>query len=419
MAHLVMFLYTAFYIGRIHELFAVLRPLRIVLVLGLLGIVLTLALPPRKRNRLLRLPEVRIVLGLFAVAVVFAPFGVWPGGSLSYIIDTYSRVILFFFLIVMLATSRRVIQHLVWSVLTGVAFLGLFTTFWGASLTTAYGGRAYASTTYDPNDVAMIMVCTLPLAAFAAIALRGVRRVAAAAIAVICVLTIIMTMSRGGFIGLVTVSLLLLFRLGKASLAPRIVILITVGTFLVGVAPAKYWDLMATIWRPSTGGAYAEAGVLPRVELWRRGVNLFAGAPLTGVGIGAFEVAEGLSHAGLGAWVAAHNSYIQLGAELGVVGFALFTALLAISIRNARRVVRAARRDVRLRPLTWIARAVETSLYAYLVEGFALSQAYSPMLYFLIATAAALRLQVERAALAPPRVEAAPLLVRSREVVRA
>ena len=92
MAHLVMFLYTAFYIGRIHELFAVLRPLRIVLVLGLLGIVLTLALPPRKRNRLLRLPEVRIVLGLFAVAVVFAPFGVWPGGSLSYIIDTYSRV---------------------------------------------------------------------------------------------------------------------------------------------------------------------------------------------------------------------------------------------------------------------------------------------------------------------------------------
>ena len=30
MAHLVMFLYTAFYIGRIHELFAVLRPLRIV-----------------------------------------------------------------------------------------------------------------------------------------------------------------------------------------------------------------------------------------------------------------------------------------------------------------------------------------------------------------------------------------------------
>ena len=41
------------------------------------------------------------------------------------------------------------------------------------------------------------------------------------------------------------------------------------------------------------------------------------------------------------------------------------------------------------------------------------------MLYFLIATAAALRLQVERAALAPPRVEAAPLLVRSREVVRA
>src|SRR5690349_16282929 len=100
MAHLVMFLYTAFYIGRIHELFPVLRPLRIVLVLGLLGIVLTLALPPRKRNRLLRLPAVRIVLGLVAIAVVFAPFGVWPGGSTKFLIDNFSRVVVFFFLVV-------------------------------------------------------------------------------------------------------------------------------------------------------------------------------------------------------------------------------------------------------------------------------------------------------------------------------
>ena len=419
MAHLVMFLYTAFYIGRIHELFAVLRPLRIVLLLGVLGIVLTLALPPRKRNRVLRQPEVRIVLGLVAIAAIFAPFGVWPGGSVSYVIDTFSRVIVFFFLIVALATSRWVIQHLVWSVLTGVAFLGLFTTFWGASLTTAYGGRAYASTTYDPNDVAMIMVCTLPLAAFAAIALRGIRRVLAAAVALICVLTVIMTMSRGGFIGLVVVSVLLLFRLGKASLAPRVVILVTVVTFLAGAAPARYWDLMSTIWKPSAGGAYSETGVLSRVELWKRGFNLFLGAPLTGVGIGAFEVAEGLSHGGWGAWVAAHNSYIQLATELGVGGFALFMALIVLSIRNVRRVVRQAKRDARLRPLTWIARAVETSLYAYAVEAFALSQAYSPTLYFLIAVATALRLQIEQPAAAPVPMVAASAMLRPREMTRA
>ena len=217
MAHLVMFLYTAFYIGRIHELVAFLRPLRIVLLLGLLGIVLTLTLPRGKRNRVLRQPEVRVVVGLVAVAVLFAPFSLWPGGSASFLIDNFSRVVVFFFLIVALATSRQVIEHLVWSVLTGVALLGIFTIFWGASLSTDYGGRAYASSTYDPNDVAMVMVCTLPLAAFAAIALRGVRRLLAIGAAIVCVLTILMTMSRGGFIGLVIVSVLLLFRLAKAA----------------------------------------------------------------------------------------------------------------------------------------------------------------------------------------------------------
>jgi len=418
MAHLVMFLYTAFYIGRIHELVAFLRPLRIVLLLGLLGIVLTLTLPRGKRNRVLRQPEVRVVVGLVAVAVLFAPFSLWPGGSASFLIDNFSRVVVFFFLIVALATSRQVIEHLVWSVLTGVALLGIFTIFWGASLSTDYGGRAYASSTYDPNDDAMVMVCTLPLAAFAAIALRGVRRLLAIGAAIVCVLTILMTMSRGGFIGLVIVSVLLLFRLGKASLAPRVLILITVATFLAGAAPAKYWQVMATIWRPTSGGAYVESGLLPRVELWKRGVGFFLAAPLTGVGVGAFEVAEGRSHGGSGAWMTAHNSFVQLGAELGVFGFTLFLTLIALGIRDARRVVRAAKRDVRLRPLTWVARAVEMSLYAYVVEGFALSQAYSPMLYFLIALAVALRLQVERAAPAPARVVAAPVVLRPRTATK-
>ena len=84
MAHLVMFLYTAFYIGRIHELVAFLRPLRIVLLLGLLGIVLTLTLPRGKRNRVLRQPEVRRRDSPFAgeratgVRLVLLPENGWP-----------------------------------------------------------------------------------------------------------------------------------------------------------------------------------------------------------------------------------------------------------------------------------------------------------------------------------------------------
>jgi len=166
-------------------------------------------------------------------------------------------------------------------------------------------------------------------------------------------------------------------------------------TILATAAPARYWDVMSTIWSPRAGGEYLESGVFSRIALWEGGLNLFLDDPLTGAGIGMYEVAEGLSHGGRGKWSAAHNSFIQVAAELGILGLALFAALIVVSLRNARQAVRAAKSEVRLRPLAWIAVAVETSLYAYVVEGFALSQAYSPMLYFLIGIATALRLQVE------------------------
>jgi putative inorganic carbon (HCO3(-)) transporter len=410
MAQLAMFLYTAFYLGRLHEIFPVLASARIVFVLAVLSIVFTLARARRKRNPVFAQREVQIVLALGVLAMLFTPFSVWSGGSWTFLTDSFSRLLVFFLLVVALARSRRAIETMLWSVLVGLAALGLCT-IWGRSIATIYGERAYASVTYDPNDVAMMMVCALPLAAFAAVALRGVRRLLAIGAVLVCVLTIILTMSRGGFIGLVVVSVLLLLRLGTASLAPRLVILAIVAALLMAAAPARYWELMSTIWAPTLGGEYLEAGVFTRVALWKGGVQLFLTNPLTGVGIGMYEVAEGLSHGGRGKWSAAHNSFLQIATELGLVGIVLFASLVVLSVRNARRTLRLARTDERLRDLTWIAAAVETSFYAYIVEGFALSQAYSPMLYFLVGVAIALRLEAQRRLRAPsPAV--APALAR-------
>jgi O-antigen ligase len=157
----------------------------------------------------------------------------------------------------------------------------------------------------------------------------------------------------------------------------------------------EYWSRMSTIWSPK-GGGYDESGIFTRLELWQHGVKLFMNNAVTGVGIGMYATAEGLSHGGRGRWTAAHNSFTQLATDLGVIGFALFVLTLVVAIRNARRAIRAARSAGGLDDVAWLAPAVETSLYAYVVMGFALSQAYAAMLYFLIGAAAALRLVVER-----------------------
>jgi O-antigen ligase len=373
---------------RVHEL--LILPPRAVLVVGGLTVLLALMTPLAYRNSLWTQRETQIVFALSVLAVLSAPLGLWPGGSMSFLQRSYATPV-FFALVVVLATSARVIQKLVWSLLLGVGVLGMFTIV-GSS---AVAGRATSGTIYDPNDTAMVMVLTLPLAAFAAVDLRGVGRVMAAGVAVVCVLATIMTVSRGGFVGLTFVCILLLFRLGTTRLVPRLMTVVATVAVLVVAAPTQYWARMSTIWN-TTGGGYDQTGVFSRVELWQQGLRLFMENAVIGVGIGMYETAEGLSHGGRGKWSAAHNSFIQIATELGIAGLVLFVVLLVMGIRNARRARQAARDRPELHRLAGLAAGVEVALYAYLILGSALSQAYSSMLYLLIGLATVLRLQLER-----------------------
>lgn len=97
--------------------------------------------------------------------------------------------------------------------------------------------------------------------------------------------------------------------------------------------------------------------------------------PVLGSGPGTFTVAEGLAHEG-GKWSAAHNSFVQIGAELGVSGLALFILILYSSLASVRQ------RDGTSR---WFEQGVEVGLYAFCVGGFFLSWAYSYAFYFFIA----------------------------------
>ena len=113
--------------------------------------------------------------------------------------------------------------------------------------------------------------------------------------------------------------------------------------------------------------------------------------PLLGVGAGAFEVAEGSLHQGVGKWNAPHNSFIQVGAELGVGGLVLFVFLIYRAVKNCRTVIRLARNDSRLQPYLCLGHGFEISLSAYIVAGSALSQGYTSLLYFLIGMSVVLK----------------------------
>jgi O-antigen ligase len=93
-----------------------------------------------------------------------------------------------------------------------------------------------------------------------------------------------------------------------------------------------------------------------------------------------------------GAWVTAHNAFIQIGAELGLGGFVLFILLILTSIRWMRRLQKKyATRPGDFKNHLWLTTALEVSLWGYVATAVFLSAAYFAMFYFLIALCCILR----------------------------
>ena len=415
MAQLALCGFALFYIGRVHELFSFLQPLRIVLILTALSVITAILLPSSEKHTIRHEREVRILILLAALGVVLVPVSVWPAQSLKVLIAHFLRLVVFFGLIAMVASTSRAATRLVLSVLIASTLLSVFA-FLNAPTLLESGGRAFASETYDRNDIALVIDCILPLAILGAVAMSGWRRLLAIVTAGIGIIAVVNTMSRGGFIGLLVVGLLLVFRWNTVSMVRRIAAIGVGAVVVLFAVPDRYWYAVETLLNlnPTIDEGYLESGLLGRTEIWKQGLVLMAKYSVIGAGIGGFEVAEGLSHSGVGKWSAAHNSFIQVGTELGIVGLAAFVALFVVSIRNVRAVVRAARSNAVLAPLEWIASGVEIALYTFIVVGFALSAAYTPLLYFLFGMSTALRLQSQRQTAAPVPVEAVTPRVRSR-----
>src|SRR5207247_6481381 len=90
-------------------------------------------------------------------------------------------------------------------------------------------------------------------------------------------------------------------------------------------------------------------------------------------------------------WGAAHNTFIQVGAELGVPGLLLFIGLIATAFRSLRRVTRLAGRSGPAgTDLSRLAQALTAALIGFVTGSFFLSLAYHDILYTLLAFTLAL-----------------------------
>ncbi len=244
----------------------------------------------------------------------------------------------------------------------------------------------------DPNLLAAVLVVAFVLAVALTATVRSpAARSALIGAAGLALLSVFLTASRGGLVGLIAA-------LGTGIVLARGRRAAAIGGALVVVAASV---LYVGLFDPGVAHRYSTAdGGNGRTDLWKVGWRMAEANPVRGVGAGNFRDSSAhyvLAEPGAiedSAFIIdqprfAHNVYLEVLAELGVVGLALFLALVGAAIgtgvQAARRFARVGDADMEL-----LSRAVVVALVALLAMDFFLSDQFSKQLWLLLALCPAL-----------------------------
>jgi O-antigen ligase len=368
-------------VGRIHQLFPPLTLLRPALVSAFIAIALVMWSPATLQGvyQAFRFPTTKCVAGLLFWVAVSVPGALWPGGSVTILVQYYLKLAIMYLVLVAAVRGPRDVERL-------ALMYFLSVTLYSAVVVVRKGpplDRLGALYYYDANDFATLVVTALPLGVHFIFTRQAFwRRLIGIGGLAIMTLAFVWSGSRGGFIGLLVVAAFLLFGYTAIRASRRLFAAVIVTVALFGVAGQSYWERMRTILAPEQDYNMTEEG--GRMQVWKRGIGYMLQRPVTGVGAGNFATAEGRlsplaerQSRGRGLkWSAAHSSYVQVGAELGIPGLLLFLGLFLGAFRALRRA--------------WpppLAQALMGSLVGFLAGAVFLSLAYADMPYILLSLA--------------------------------
>jgi O-antigen ligase len=232
-------------------------------------------------------------------------------------------------------------------------------------------GRAIWNKIYaNPNDLGGITLLMLGLALAIATVKTQDRRVrrAVALLVPVMLLVILLTQSRGVFIGLlVGFGPTLLAQIKRRpSIAVPVLIVVCVVAVLV---PAASWHRLEGITKltsfESAAQADPEGSAKGRLKIVGIAWRIFTNNPVLGVGIGCYNEANALYAPELGRRDA-HNTYLSLAAEMGLPGLLLWLGLVGSVLAQVRRRRASLEADDRTIQVLWIERAVIAFLVASL-----------------------------------------------------
>ena len=404
---LMLFVLVLLSISRIHQHFGFLAALRPALVLVIAAFGLAFLAPSGLAYRNLRSPPAKLMLAIVGMACISVPFGISMGGSARFLLDTYFKVILAYVLVMLALRGPREIYQFTWAWVLACGILTWMATF-VFRLGSAGGVRRLGGLyTYDSNDLGLVLIIGIPLtiALFEVSGRYG--RSVCAGILLLTGLSLARSGSRGAFVGLIVVGAAFLWQASHIQVRHRLTAVAVIAAALIAAAPFGYWEQIESLTRPTEDYNWeAETG---RRMIALRGLSYMAERPLSGLGVSNFPKAEwtisemaqdefrerGIKGS------AAHNTWLQAAAEMGVPGLILWVMFVFGTMftvgREGRRLPPSWRRgDPEQQVLFASARYLPLSILGFATTSLFVSFAYLDPMYYLAAMSAAVLVSIRR-----------------------
>jgi O-antigen ligase len=316
------------------------KPYGLVLVLSWLGSIL-------RKERMPLLARERPVLAYLLVGLV-----IWSAASTTWAVDPgaaesrevqLALVVALVFVVYSAVKTEKDFLVILWAFLTGAWLVCI------DSILTSHveGGGRLTGGVLDPNYLAATLACSIVVASFLLLRTSAVGSAVLVVYIGVDFIALALTESRGGLIAAGAALLTACVVAGpvRAQVIALAVLLGAVGLVYFAVfAPASARARVTTISSTSSSG---------RADEWNIALRIASQHPLDGVGIGNFQSVEN-QYLGSGInlitatedvnnTLVVHNTYLELLAELGVVGLALFLGIVIATLAAAASGIRALR----------------------------------------------------------------------------
>ena len=347
-----LFLYTILFWWRPGELYPAVSGLHLERIVGALALV-GMYMEQYHRERRLVIDGTRqtaVLLVMTLLVLISALYAYLPSVAMDATID-FIKLVAWYLLIVHLVNTRlrlRLFLGLWFACVGKIALDSMRAYFFGGYSRYAQGitraiGQSDAGG--DPNHLAATMSATIPILLLLTFykPLRWLRVPAALGV-LLLTLTMSLTGSRSGLIGFFG-GLIFVWWHCRRRLVVGVIGLAIIGGGLL-LLPDQYKTRYATI-----GSKEIDNSGQGRLDVWKVGLRMVADHPLTGIGIGCFSAVHAARYSPEFQRdpLVAHSLYVEVLAELGVLGAVAFFAFVIEMFRLNRR----ARRALRLEGEEW------------------------------------------------------------------